>query len=167
MNSPEIKLERRESTTSQAVTQSIEPADGPDDGQSNANEPSSDSINNNAMMNGMQSQMSFGFPNQGSFNNGMGWNGMPNMMTNGNWNGKIPMRFSLRDILQSTKLTRVRLQPHERHAKRHVRKFRWKHGHERHVGHEHVELWWRLWQWVEWHGRGLWELQRVQPDGWL
>lgn len=102
MNSPEIKIERRGSTTSQAVTQSIESAttDGPADEQSNTNGSNSGSANNNAMMNGVQGQMGFGFSNQGGFNNGMGWNGMPNMMSNGNWNGKFPWAFR-RDLWSS------------------------------------------------------------------
>lgn len=88
MNLSENKLERRGSTTSQTVPQSIEPAaaDGPNEEQSGAIGPSDGSTNNHVMMTGMQGQMGFGYPNQGGFNSGMGWNGMPNMMANGNWN---------------------------------------------------------------------------------
>lgn len=52
-------------------------------------------IGNNPPMSGVQSQMGFGFPNQGGFSNGMAWNGMPNIMANGGWNGMNPMGMSL------------------------------------------------------------------------
>jgi hypothetical protein len=75
------------------VTKSIEPsaADVATDEQNYTNGANGGTVGNNPMMNSMQGQMGFGFPNQGSFTNGMGWNGMPNMMANGNWNGMNPM----------------------------------------------------------------------------
>ncbi|KAF1937405.1 hypothetical protein EJ02DRAFT_385705 [Clathrospora elynae] len=89
--SPEIKTERRGSTASQNVTQSIEPGDG----HNEPNAPNGGIMGNTPMMNGMQGQMGFGFPNQSGFNNnGLAWNGMPNMMASGSWNGMNPMDYN-------------------------------------------------------------------------
>lgn len=80
------------------MTKSIEPSatDGPTD-ENSANGANGGVMGNNPMLNGMQGQMGFGYPNQGGFNNGMGWNGMnqmngmPNLMANGTWSGMNPM----------------------------------------------------------------------------
>lgn len=87
-------MERRGSTASQTVTKSMEPSgtNDPSEVQNSVN-GSSGTVMNNSMMNGMQGQMGFGFPNQGGFNNGVGWNGMPNMMANGNWNGMTSLHI--------------------------------------------------------------------------
>jgi hypothetical protein len=92
----EIKTERRGSTASQNVTQSLEPSGTEDatDDKNDANGANGSTMATNPVMNGMPGQMGFGFPNQAAFNNGMGWNGMPNMMTNGAWNGINPMGMS-------------------------------------------------------------------------
>ena len=82
-------------------------ADGATEEQKIAN-GANGTMGNNAAMNGMQSQMGFGFPNQGGFNTGMTWNGMPNMMANGAWNGMNPMGTSLHQSrLPSKQLTSV------------------------------------------------------------
>ncbi|KAF1834918.1 hypothetical protein BDW02DRAFT_568608 [Decorospora gaudefroyi] len=94
--SSEITTERRGSTASQNVTRSVAPstANGATDEQNNTNGPNGSVMGNVPMMNGMQSQMGFGFQTQAAFNNGMAWNGMSNMMSNGNWNGMNPMDFN-------------------------------------------------------------------------
>jgi hypothetical protein len=115
---------------------------------------------NPMMMNSMSGQMGFGFPNQAGFNNGMGF--MPNMMNGGNWNAMNSMGSFSPTVTKDFFTDLVdRFQQHERH----VRQFWWEHGHghERHVFHE---FWRRIW-WMEWNGWWLWQLQRVQPDGWI
>ncbi|KAH7374289.1 hypothetical protein BKA66DRAFT_468187 [Pyrenochaeta sp. MPI-SDFR-AT-0127] len=92
--SVQAEMERSGSTAPQSVMKSTElsATNGPTDGQNPEDVSNVSMMGNNPMMNGMQGQMGFGFPNQAGFNNGMGWNGMnqmngmPNMMANGNWN---------------------------------------------------------------------------------
>ncbi|KAI4605480.1 hypothetical protein J4E80_010541 [Alternaria sp. BMP 0032] len=93
--SPEIETERRGSTASQSVTNNTGPsaADSSTDEQKTSN-GTNGMMGNNPPMSGVQSQMGFGFPNQGGFSNGMAWNGMPNIMANGGWNGMNPMDFN-------------------------------------------------------------------------
>lgn len=89
--SAQADIERRDSNVSQNIAKSVD--SGAANGEASEN-PDGGAMDNPQMMNGMQSQMGFGFPNQGNFNNGMGWNGMngmPNMMGNGGWNGMNSM----------------------------------------------------------------------------
>ncbi len=97
LDAPQTETERRGSVASQsAKTTETETTNGPTD-ESNMSGSPPGTVGNNPMMNGMNGQMGFGFPNQAGFNNGMSWigmnqmNGMPNMMANGGWNGMNPM----------------------------------------------------------------------------
>ncbi|KAF2624659.1 hypothetical protein BU25DRAFT_413205 [Macroventuria anomochaeta] len=90
--------ERRGSLVSQTATQSVEPSGA----NASSDEPNNTTgaasiMGNNPMMNGMQSQMGFGFQSQGSFG-GVGFNGMSNMMGNANWNNMNPMDYNLNNM---------------------------------------------------------------------